>query len=99
MPESNVNLEKSKLCRIIEENLPGASVVGGPRKFFREELGMEYINQVFALKESSWQKLTLEEDVESVKVAISARCHHHTLATDESYYAISAAAAIIKYII
>ena len=73
MPESNVNLEKSKLCRIIEENLPGASVVGGPRKFFREELGMEYINQVFALKESSWQKLTLEEDVESVKVAISAR--------------------------
>ena len=53
MPESNVNLEKSKLCRIIEENLPGASVVGGPRKFFREELGMEYINQVLALKESS----------------------------------------------
>ena len=46
MPESNVNQEKSKLCRIIEENLPGASIVAGPRKFFREELGMEYINQV-----------------------------------------------------
>lgn len=46
MPESNVNQEKSKLCRIVEENLPGASIVAGPRKFFREELGIDYINQV-----------------------------------------------------
>jgi DNA mismatch repair protein MSH4 len=50
MPESNVSHEKSKLCRIIEENLPGASIVAGPRKFFREELGMEYINQVLHSK-------------------------------------------------
>jgi len=75
MPEPNIIPQKSKLCRIIEENLPGASIVAGPRRHFREDLGMEYINQ-----------LTLEEDLESVKVAISA-----------SYYAIAAAAAIIKH--
>jgi hypothetical protein len=46
MPESNVNPEKSKLCRIIGENLPGASIIAGARRYFREELGMEYINQV-----------------------------------------------------
>lgn len=46
MPESNVNPEKSKLCRIIEENLPGASIIAGARRYFKEDLGIEYINQV-----------------------------------------------------
>ena len=46
LPETNIAPEKSKLCQIIEENLPGASIVSGARKFFREDLGMEYINQV-----------------------------------------------------
>jgi hypothetical protein len=46
LPETNVAPEKSKLCQIIEENLPAASIVSGARKFFREDLGMEYINQV-----------------------------------------------------
>jgi DNA mismatch repair protein MSH4 len=48
LPETNIGPEKSKLCQIIEENLPGASIVSGARKFFREDLGMEYINQVTA---------------------------------------------------
>jgi DNA mismatch repair protein MSH4 len=49
MPESNVTPEKSKLCRIIEENLPGAAIVAGARRHFREDLGMEYINQVISV--------------------------------------------------
>lgn len=46
MPDTNINPEKSKLCRIIEDNLPGASIVSVARKYFRDEAGMEYINQV-----------------------------------------------------
>jgi len=46
MPDTNIKGEKSKLCRIIEENLPGATMVAGARKFFQQDLGMEYINQV-----------------------------------------------------
>jgi hypothetical protein len=46
MPDTNITPEKSKLCRIIEENLPGASIVSVGRKYFRDEAGMEYINQV-----------------------------------------------------
>ena len=46
LPETNIVPEKSKLCRIIKENLPGASIVSGARRFFREELGKEYISQV-----------------------------------------------------
>jgi DNA mismatch repair protein MSH4 len=46
MPETTVNPQKSKLCRIIEENLPGASIVATSRKYFQDELGMDYINQV-----------------------------------------------------
>lgn len=46
MPDTNITPQKSKLCRIIEENLPGASTVSVARKYFRDEVGMEYINQV-----------------------------------------------------
>lgn len=41
-------------------------------------------------------QLTLEEDLESVKVAISAKYNPFEQAK-QSYYAIAAAAAIIKY--
>ena len=53
MVDSNVHPEKSKLCRIIEENLPGASIISYARKYFRDDLGMEYINQVIPLKNDS----------------------------------------------
>lgn len=46
MPESSLNADKSKLCRIIEENLPGASILAVPRKYFRDDSGQDYINQV-----------------------------------------------------
>jgi hypothetical protein len=46
MPDTNVTPQKSKLCRIIKENLPSATVVAGPRKYFREDLGVDYIDQV-----------------------------------------------------
>ena len=48
MPDTNISPQKSKLCRIIEENLPGASTVSVARKYFRDEVGIEYINQVAA---------------------------------------------------
>jgi len=48
MPDTNISPQKSKLCRIIEENLPGASTVSVARKYFRDEFGIEYINQVAA---------------------------------------------------
>jgi len=46
MPESSVGGNKSKLCRIIEENLPGASILAVPRRYFSDELGVDYIEQV-----------------------------------------------------
>jgi hypothetical protein len=54
MVESNVHPEKSKLCRIIEENLPGTSIVSYARKYFRDDLGMEYINQVIHSSEEQF---------------------------------------------
>jgi DNA mismatch repair protein MSH4 len=46
MPESSVSPEKSKLCHIIEENLPGATILAVPRKYFRDDVGKDYLNQV-----------------------------------------------------
>jgi hypothetical protein len=61
MPETNVHPHQSKLCRIIQENLPGASIIAGSRKDYREDSGMDYINQVPHLSDisdysSRWKK-------------------------------------------
>lgn len=48
MPESSVGGNKSKLCHIIEENLPGSSILAVPRRYFSDELGVDYIEQVLS---------------------------------------------------
>ncbi|RPA76245.1 hypothetical protein BJ508DRAFT_370727 [Ascobolus immersus RN42] len=62
VPMTAVAPQKSKLCCILEENIPGARMTAVSRKFFSEHLGHEYIN-MFALL----------EDAEAIKVAISTK--------------------------
>ncbi|BFZ63455.1 MutS protein msh4 [Saitoella coloradoensis] len=76
IPMTSMTPTKSKLCRIVEENLPGATLVPIARKYFNEPEGQEYV-----------QQYTLAEDLESVKVAVSAK-----------FYALSALAACLKYV-
>ena len=96
MPETNVKPEKSKLCRIIAENLPGASIVAGPRRYFREELGMDYINQVLPRRNFELTTANLGRRSRKCQSRDIGEVFTEMRETNNSYYAISAAAAIVK---
>ncbi|KAK9377113.1 muts domain V-domain-containing protein [Lipomyces chichibuensis] len=53
---------KSKLCSIIEDNLPGAKLIPIARKYFNESIGQDYISQ-----------LSLPKDLESIRVLIASK--------------------------
>ncbi|KAK9369082.1 muts domain V-domain-containing protein [Lipomyces kononenkoae] len=53
---------KSKLCSIIEDNLPGAKLIPIARKYFNEAVGHDYISQ-----------LSFPKDVESTRVLIASK--------------------------
>lgn len=67
---------KSKLVSIVEDNIPSAKIIQVPRKYYNEQTGHSYI-----------QTLTLKEDAEAIKVAISAK-----------FYAMSTVAAVLKFV-
>lgn len=50
---------KSKMCAIIEENLPDTQVIGLDRRYWAETTGLDYI-----------QQLAFAQDVEAIKVSI-----------------------------
>ncbi|KAF3159392.1 MutS protein msh4 [Orbilia oligospora] len=76
IPETILPPRTSKIPGIIQENLPGARLTTLPRKYYNENIGMDYIS-----------RLSFKSEAESVQVAISGK-----------FYAISAAAAVIKHI-
>ncbi|KAJ8102776.1 muts domain V-domain-containing protein [Lipomyces tetrasporus] len=59
---STVEPAKSKLCSIIEDNLPGAKLIPIARKYFNESIGHDYISQ-----------LSFPKDVESISVLIASK--------------------------
>ena len=52
--------QKSKMYHVLEEEIPGSSIIALDRKYWSETVGMEYI-----------QQFAFVEDVESIKVAMS----------------------------
>ncbi|OLL23713.1 MutS 4 [Neolecta irregularis DAH-3] len=62
IPMTAMGPQKSKLARIVEENLPGATIIPVARKYFSEQAGMELIEQ-----------LAIPEDLPSAKISVNAK--------------------------
>lgn len=59
-PSTSIQPSKSKLCSIIETNLPHLPITPLDRKYWSETNGAEYI-----------QRLSFRADVEAIKVSVS----------------------------
>ncbi|KAF3926373.1 hypothetical protein AA313_de0203102 [Arthrobotrys entomopaga] len=62
IPDTLIQNQASKLPKIIEENLPGASITPLPRKYYNEKVGYEFIS-----------RLSFKSEAEAVEVAISGK--------------------------
>ncbi|KAK9478827.1 muts domain V-domain-containing protein [Lipomyces japonicus] len=62
IPNTSVEPMKSKLCNIIEENIPGAKIIPIARKYYNEANGQEFINT-----------LSFRDTVDSLRVLTAAK--------------------------